>query len=291
VQEFERAIAIDPKNDDAYRGLADVYAAQNLPEKAEQTHRRAIGLQPGYWAGHYGLANFLILQQRFDEAIAAYDTVLRLTPDNVYAHNNLGAAYFLSGRFDEAIRSYRRSIEITPNSDSFSNLGTALYYKGSFDEAAQMFRRATEIAPDDYRLWANLAEATAHGGEAGPEALAHYEHAMKLARDRLAINPSDAEAYGYVARCAAALGDTHLARQAINRAMELAKDRGGVLLTAALVFNKLGEADSALRYLEQAIGQGYPVKLLAAEPELENLSTSPRFIRLLDAGKGGDPAR
>jgi hypothetical protein len=57
-----------------------------------------------------------------------------------------------------------------------------------------------------------------------------------------------------------------------------------LLLTAAIVFNQLGETDKALNYLEEAAQAGASPFTLRDTPNFDNLHTLPRFQHLAGPG-------
>ena len=72
IEQFERALELDPVSSEAYRGMARAYEAlgdkENL-DKAEATYLKAIQLKPGYWAGYSNLGRFYYRLGRFEDSI------------------------------------------------------------------------------------------------------------------------------------------------------------------------------------------------------------------------------
>jgi tetratricopeptide (TPR) repeat protein len=136
VEQFRRALDLEPTSDDAYRGLASAYESLGRTKEAEETYHRAITLRPQYWAGHSWLGAFYFRQGRYREAADMFEQVVKLAPDSFRGHSNLGAIYFAQGRYAEAIPMFERSVSIRPTAIAYSNLATAYFLLRRFSEAA-----------------------------------------------------------------------------------------------------------------------------------------------------------
>jgi hypothetical protein len=55
------------------------------------------------------------------------------------------------------------------------------------------------------------------------------------------------------------------------------------LYYGALIEVRAGNHDAALRALQSALDNGYPAKMLAVEPYLEELQQDPKFRRIISA--------
>src|SRR5207248_6138493 len=109
VADFERALALDPRSEEAVTGLASAYESLGMPDKAEAALRKSI-----------------------DAGSTAWDT-----------HNMLGTLYFNKGRYKEAARVYRRATELDPgNYSAWRNLGIQLGRLKQYSEAETALRRA-----------------------------------------------------------------------------------------------------------------------------------------------------
>jgi len=60
IDEFKRAIDIDPSSHKAYRELADTYVTLNRIEDARTTYEKVIKLKPDYWTAYYDLGLFYL---------------------------------------------------------------------------------------------------------------------------------------------------------------------------------------------------------------------------------------
>ena len=67
VDEFTRAIQLDPSSDGAYTGLASAYERLGKLNDAEKTYQQVINLRPRYWKGYNQLGIFYFRQSQYDK--------------------------------------------------------------------------------------------------------------------------------------------------------------------------------------------------------------------------------
>jgi len=72
VRAYEKALALDPRNSEAYFGLGVALGALADYNGALASIDRAIGVSPGNGRYHYGRAWVLMLSNRSDEALAVF---------------------------------------------------------------------------------------------------------------------------------------------------------------------------------------------------------------------------
>jgi serine/threonine-protein kinase len=104
-----------------------------------------------------------------------------------------------------------------------------------------------------------------------------------LGRGALEINPNDPGTLMDLAWISAMLDDEESARDLIDKALSLAPDDPYVHYYDALILLRAGAADMAVAALLQAADRGYPVKILAADPQLESLRANSEFSEIVDS--------
>ena len=127
VSQFESAVATEPTNDDAYRGLADAYERLGKLAEAEKTYRRAIELRPHYWAGYSWLGRFYYHQARYAEAASMFSQVVALAPDSIRGYYDLGAVYLRKGAMTTQLACCNIRLPSGPPQRAYSNLGDAVH--------------------------------------------------------------------------------------------------------------------------------------------------------------------
>ncbi len=280
VETFTNAISQDATNDQAYVGLARSYERLGDDAKAEATYRRAIALRPQYWASHDRLGTFYRERSRYVEAAEQFSIEVALTPDNPQAFLSLGTQYGMLGRYEESLAAFRRSAQLQPSFSAYANLGMTLFRLRRFDDAAASLQRAQSLRPDEYTVFSNLARIYYWTGRRA-DARPLYEKAMSLGEGVLAVNPHDVSAHLTLADCAAKLGRRADALKHLDAAGDV-RHNPHELFFVALVHNQLGDADTALTYLEQAVSGGLAASELHAWIDLDGLRNHPRFQALVN---------
>lgn len=281
VEQFERAVELDPNSDYALGYLADAYQKVGKPEAAEAAYKKAISLRPNYWAVYNWLGAFYVGEARYSEAADMFRKVIELAPDNYRGYSNLGGVYQFEGRYSNSITTLKRSIELRPSTDAYSNLGAAYFYSHQFPQAVENFREAAKLNDQDWLNWGNLGDALYWNPGHREEASAAYRTAITLARKKLEVNPKDANILAYIAVYSAMLEDRQQASADLHKALALAPTDPDVMFRAALVNNRNGDANQTIEWLKKSMDAGYSPTTVRDTPDFDHLNDNPRFRALL----------
>ena len=88
------------------------------PEKALENFNRAIEIDPQKAAGYLGRANTLNIMGRYEECLVDYEKVLEIDPKLANAYINRGSAYSNLGEYKKAIADYEKGLELDPKIDN-----------------------------------------------------------------------------------------------------------------------------------------------------------------------------
>ncbi len=275
IEEFERAIAMNPLSGPAHFGLARAKSGK----EAEQLYQKAVKLSPNNWIPYHELAYFYYREARYDESIEAWGKSLSLAEDNATLMVNLGAGLHKAGRYAEAAEAFQRALQLDESKAlTWANLGTARYFQGRFLGAARAAEKAVERAPSRYLYWGNLGDN--YRWAEGKKQLAGeaYRKAIELLRADLKLNPNDAGLQTTLAAYLAKSGNT---RQALLELSKLGDLKGSEpLFKASLVYEISGDRSKAIATLESAIRAGYSMHEIVNEPELAALRSDSRYARV-----------
>jgi tetratricopeptide (TPR) repeat protein len=151
LEEFKKAVKIDPKNALYYKGLAVAYAQlADLCPPADEVCR----------------------QDKLKESIAAARKGLELNPLYVDIHNDLGTALLKAGKRDEGKRELLTAFNDATNPTqevTARNLGQASFEERNYDEAINWFRTSiarNKVYADPYLGLADAYMATGRQDEA-----------------------------------------------------------------------------------------------------------------------------
>jgi serine/threonine-protein kinase len=278
--EFQRAVAIEPTNDDFYRELAHTQQFFSKAE-AEETFKQAITLRPHYWANYNLLGIYYHEQSRYDDAVRMFQQVIALAPDCLYGYSNLGAAYIKMGRYSDAIPVLEKATMIRPTAVAYSNLGVAYYGGRRFLESAQTFEQAASLADKNHVIWGNLGDAYYWAPGKRSQAASAYDHAIPLAKEQLKVNPRDAGVLAQLATYYSMKGDNEAALMTIQSALAIAPEDAEVRYKTAIIYKQFNDLDKTLEWLEKAVSSGYSRATIQDAPNFDSLWANPRFQKLI----------
>jgi tetratricopeptide (TPR) repeat protein len=272
LEEFQHALALDPRNAPALAGRARAYESAGRLADAEAAYRKAVDLQPNDWDGHNNLAMFLGRHNKYGEAIAEYKAALQLAPDNAQVLFNLGGTYIDSGDtklFPEAEASLKRSLAINPSFPAYANLGALYDREGKYQEAAEETRKALDMNSQNYVVWDNL-RADYVWLKMPDKAAEVRRKEIPLLEQTTQQHPRDAVPFALLANLYAANGEREKALASLRTALALAPEDPTVLGDAADVYEHLGDRREVAAYIEKALKHGGNKEQFLNDPELRD---------------------
>jgi TolB-like protein/tetratricopeptide (TPR) repeat protein/class 3 adenylate cyclase len=261
-----------------YLDLARTYAAQDLPDLAEEMFRKAEEVEGGYWGVHRAYGLFLSDQGRNEEAVMRHLKVTELTPDSGIGFDNLGNTYLALGELDKAEAAFNDSP--LPSRWTYWNRGLVYYFRHEFARAVEDQKIAISLAPDVSASWGALADAYRFMPGEEENARAAYEEAIRLAKQQLAINPTDWGAVARVGLYYAYMGRIERAEKEFKKLPDRPSDTI-VYFFVARARLQMGDVDGALDGLRKLIESGWSPTLLAADPDFASLRGMVEFEMLM----------
>ena len=153
------AIAADPNDDEAYRGLASAFVELNRMQDAEDTYKKAISIHPQYASGYGQLAHLYRREAKYTLAIAEYKKAIELAPEDARYWFSLGADYYNTGDYTRSIDALQKAITIRPSYQAYSNLGLSYLALRRFPEAIASFEQAVAMGSHTIQTFGNLGRA------------------------------------------------------------------------------------------------------------------------------------
>jgi protein O-mannosyl-transferase len=199
MEQFQKALRIDPGDADAAYNLGNVLAQQGNFEAAAQQLQQALQINPGNAMAAYDLGNVRAKQERFEEAIEQFQSALKIDPGLASAHYNLGSLLSRKGKLNEAIAHFHQVMLLAPaDIRPPYNMGQLFAKQGKLEEAIRHFRLALRIDPANVKVRHSLAIGLAEQGD--------FEAASREFREVLRVEPNLAEAHAGLARVLSAQG-------------------------------------------------------------------------------------
>jgi serine/threonine-protein kinase len=283
IEEFNRALALDPLYAPAYTGLADAFATLGdvlylLPSheafaQSEAASLRALRLDPSQAEAHATLGHLRMHAWRWVEAEREFQQALEIDGDYASAHQWRAWNLMCTGRPDEGVASIQTARRVDPLSPSINaDVAQILYFARRHDEAVAQSRQTLQMYPGFQEARRVLFLALLASGRER-EALEELETFYRSPDG----GPGASAGYAF-----ALLGRRGRA-VSILRQQEARSQRQFVPpFDRAVIHVGLGNLDRAFALLEESVkANDTESMILPADPRLDPLRGDPRFAALL----------
>jgi serine/threonine protein kinase/tetratricopeptide (TPR) repeat protein len=247
-EEFDRALAIDPKLVEPRVRLVYIDLMKGNSEVARQEIRRLLRQAPNEPSVHSAAAYVYRLSGLYDRALEQWDTLLKISPaDIVFASYNRARIYVYQHEYEKARAEIEKGLAFEANHPSLRVFGAMIdYYQGEIEKTTMVLEDVLAKSPSlhSYKLF--LAFCYLSRGE--------RERAFGLIDDDVIASAGADQDIAY---------------------------------WLASVYALDNRADEALEWLGRAIAMGnenYP--FFAADPNWSLLREEPRYVAMMEDLKG-----
>lgn len=257
IEEFSRALSIDPSSVVAFVYRHFAYADLKMWSKAIADLNQAIRLCPDdyrlysyradvkveardYQGAYDDLCEAMTLDgslellwrrgyvalklRRNQQAITDYTEILSMTSEDGCARNNRGLAYLQEGLLEEALVDFNKAIELNADHPDHYNSRARLYERlGELEKAMRDSQIALETC--DRIFDPSLSDDVVWNDRA--EALVRlgrYDEAIETSKNVLRIRADDPEPYRFIAEALTGLGQYDEALRNYDKSIELDRD-------------------------------------------------------------------
>ncbi len=182
IQNYQRALSINPNFANAYYNLGVVLQDQGERDGAVVNYRQALRLRPDHPSTLFNLAVALQQQGDLAEARLLYGQVLKVKPHHLGALYNLARLLQEAEELEEAGELFKLLLNLAPeHPQAYYWLGKALHDLWRLDEAVSYLQAGTKYHPQNASLYNLLAYVYNN--------LAQHSDAITSCKTALAIKP------------------------------------------------------------------------------------------------------
>lgn len=288
IDEFQRAIALDPTLAIAYAGLAEGFAsaANRIPypestvtvAKARTAAEKALALEPNLAEG-YLIRGWIRRNIDWDwsGAEADFRRSIELSPKNATAHQRLAQTLAITGQFDEALAESKIAYDLDPVSESIlTSRIPVLEARGDYEEGlkeSEAFMRENKNSNQAARAYATFL---LHAG--------NYQKVVEIGEPAL-VRQSNQTPFAWLSLLAAAyhaMNEGEKSAILISRLEEMSQTDTKALYSLAMNYAEQGRIDEAVRAIQRCYEtREERMAWLNVEPRFENLRSDDRFKALL----------
>jgi TolB-like protein/Flp pilus assembly protein TadD len=297
LAEFEIAKRDLPNEAQAYMAIGAIQRRQGKWTESTANFERAVALDPKNLGFLYNLGFSYVAQAKFEIADKIFDRALAVSPQSFSARALKGVVAILwkgDGKVAED------QLALVPAKDSgglvIATQVWVMTLERKFPEALEALQKFPGEILDTHSGRAPKAffeGLVYHYQGDKPKAAAAFEHARVVAEQLVHESPDDAARHALLGEVLAALGQKNAAISEGKRGTELLPESedayDGPQMSAALasIYAWSSENDQTLRLLDHLLEtpNGITVPLLKLDPVWDSLRKDPRFQALIDKGK------
>ncbi|MBA4184011.1 MAG: winged helix-turn-helix domain-containing protein [Acidobacteria bacterium] len=285
IEYYNQAIALDPNYALAYVGIAQAYTgfslsgdipANDAMPKGKAAALKAIELDANLPEAQVAAGWFSFWYDwNWTEAEKKYQRALELDPNNAAAHYFYAHLNSNLGRHAEALTLARRARELDPLTLIVNSAeGQFLFYAGQSDEAVSRLNKTLELEPNFWHTHLVLSGIYAEKQK--------FAEATAAADRAAQISGGNSSAVAAKAYALAKSGNLAGAQIVLAELQKLSAEKYVPAYNFAIVYNALGEHQTALDYLEKAYAEKNVLMVfLKVDPKWNNLRGDARFIELM----------
>jgi len=285
VQQYKRAIALDPDYALAWSGLAFTYAASAMNgdarpldvwPRARDAALEAIRANPHLAEAQFvaGYVNW-IFDWDWKAAETSFRRAISLDPSNAVAHLELGHALSQTSRYSDAESETRHARELDPLAALSHALSSQVAFQArDYSVAVEHARRAILVDSEFWIGYMQLGQAY--------EQMGMTELALEALTDAARLSGSNSKPVSLRGYLLARAGRANEAREILRRLETLSRERYVPPYATAIVHAGLGERDEVFDWLEKAYAaRDVHLIFLTVDPKWDPYRADPRFEALL----------
>ncbi|MBI2861564.1 MAG: tetratricopeptide repeat protein [Chloroflexi bacterium] len=204
-----------PDNPRYYLAMGYAYSVQERWDDAISAFERAIALDPSNYEAYFRIGVvWRYGRQDLEQALPWFERAYRWNPRHLWTLLEIGGVYHGWGDLDAAAKWYARAAEVEPRSGRpLALLGLLATQRGAPQEAVPLLQRAVEKSDQDPDAYLWLGQAYRQVG--------NLDQAEQALRAAMALAPARADLHLELAEALHDKGDDESARHEYQRVLEL----------------------------------------------------------------------
>jgi Tfp pilus assembly protein PilF len=179
---LEKALQIDPKNEEYLYNLGVCYFKNNLLDASREMFTKALNINPKDVSVLVNLAKVELESKRMEIALSYIEKGFALDSDNVEVLQTYGSILLHMGKLEQSYVLYQKGLEINPDDPvTLSLLGVYYLYTGNLSRSKEIFIRSWEANPKDKNTLMNLSQIFLQEG--------NYTQAIEWLEKMLEVHP------------------------------------------------------------------------------------------------------
>lgn len=240
---LEELVKQNVQDGDSLGLLADAYYRTERLREAYQTLQKAILVQPQNKHHFVQLLSICIDLEEYDAGFPVVEQALKQHPEAYELYMQRALLYSLRNQFGLAEVDCRRAIEMAPGNDGLKvGLGTILMNGDRLLEASKVLKTLRKESKDHFVLYLHADILTRIGFPAGSP---QEKEVVEMLQDSIKANPAFPPARLALARIYRDLADWKLAREQLERAVELEPNNRACNYELYRLYVKSGEKQKA----------------------------------------------
>jgi len=247
VSEYKQALELAPDEVNVLNSLGVCYGCQGRLEEALSCFARVNALEPENLMAHFNQGYALAMADRNGAALASFRRAAEIGPENFEVLFQQGKTALAVGVVEEAVSSLERAASLGDHRGVVHRyLGEALLSAGRHEDALRAFQAAVRADPRDASSMSQLSVLFLDRGT-------DTEVALSLARQSVALDPTQTLFTERLARALADSGDLAGADAAYRQALERGARSREVYYQLGCLARDLGRLDEARVWFERAL--------------------------------------
>ncbi|CAD8105549.1 unnamed protein product [Paramecium primaurelia] len=179
VEEYSKAISIDPQDFISYYNRAIAYHYLKNYDEAIKGFSYVIQINPNYAMAYFNRGNTYLELDLIDDAIEDFNTAIKMDPQ-ITLPKNLEKIAQTNNIYSEALGYFQKAIEQNPqHAKAYNNKGFVQQHLKKYDDAIKDFSDAIKIDPKLATAYNNRGNVYYHLKKY-PEAIQDYSSAIKI---------------------------------------------------------------------------------------------------------------